>query len=97
MSGSTIEPYFSVLFANVEGYGSAILPGSYNIIEAIGNQRYSFYLDGVSGRTGIALHGGFSPEDSLGCIIIGNGSSLQEFYDFLLENWGSGEIRVFIK
>lgn len=53
----------------------AIQPGRYKVIPKVPGRSYKWYLDGVPGRSGIAIHAGNVAEDSSGCLLVG--TSLQ--------------------
>lgn len=52
----------------------AIPVGAYPITFAFSHKfnRYMPFVDGVKGRSGIMIHTGNKPKDTLGCILLGN-------------------------
>lgn len=76
MRGFFLEPQTDYEEATVAGKDKAILYGNYNIIPKQYNwQHYKWYVDKVPGRTGIAIHGGVSGDNTEGCLIPG-----EDFY-----------------
>lgn len=66
---NTLEP------AIIDGYGkgSCIKPGTYSIDYHFSPKyrKYMLTLCGVKGRSGILIHSGNTPKDSVGCILVG--------------------------
>lgn len=72
MKGYFLEPETDYDEATIAGKDKAILYGNYNIIpKQYSWQHYNWYVDKVPGRTGIAIHGGVSGDNTEGCLIPG--------------------------
>ena len=76
MNGYFLEPAVDYDSARIEGSKKAILGGKYRIVpKQYETQRFQWYLKGVDGRTGIAIHKGTNGTDSKGCLIPGTSYS----------------------
>lgn len=76
INGYFLEPKVDYDSATIEGSKKAILGGKYQIVpKQYESQRYQWYLKGVDGRTGIAIHKGNNGTDSKGCLIPGTSYS----------------------
>lgn len=72
MNGYFLEPHTDCDSAMIENSKKAILGGNYQITPKQNNkQRYLWYLNGVKGRKGIAIHKGNHGTDSKGCLLPG--------------------------
>lgn len=71
VNGYFLERPYEANLAEESGSLKAIQPGVYKIIPHIPGQRFKWYLEGVPGRAGIAIHSGNKPEDSRGCLLTG--------------------------
>lgn len=71
VKGYFMERPYDAKLAEKSGSKRAIRPGEYNIIPKTPGQRYQWYLKGVPGRDGIAIHAGNYAEDSSGCLLPG--------------------------
>lgn len=69
VKGYFMERPYDANLAEKSGSKRAIQPGEYNIIPKTPGQRYQWYLEGVPGRDGIAIHSGNKAEDSSGCLL----------------------------
>lgn len=71
----TLEP------AIIDGYGkgSCVKPGTYSIDYHFSPKfgKYMLTLCGVKGRSGILIHSGNVPQDSAGCILVGDRLSIE--------------------
>ena len=71
VKGYFMERPYDAKLAEKSGSKRAIQPGEYNIIPKTPGQQYQWYLKGVPGRDGIAIHAGNYAEDSSGCLLPG--------------------------
>ena len=60
-----------VSYVMKSGQNRAIQPGTYKVIPKVPGQSCKWYLEGVPGRLGIAIHAGNVAEDSAGCLLVG--------------------------
>lgn len=107
MNGYFLEPTVDYDSATIEGSKKAILGGKYQIVpKQHPQQRFQWYLKGVDGRKGIAIHKGTIGTDSKGCLIPGtsysydsdnneykvweSGAKLEELTEFFKKYGGSG-------
>ena len=86
MSQTKIEGYFLERVidydkATVSQSKTAILKGEYNIIPAVGGQKFHWYLQNVPGRYGVAIHGGNKYSDGDGCLLTGTSYSYNKTSD----------------
>lgn len=75
MSGFFLEPVVDEEKAEIKGSKTAIKPGTYKIVSKVPGQKYDWYLQGVPGREGIAIHKGNYYSNTDGCLLIGNSFS----------------------
>ena len=107
MNGYFLEPTVDYDSATIEGSKKAILGGKYQIVpKQHPKQRFQWYLKGVDGRKGVAIHKGNIGSDSKGCLIPGtsysydsdnneykvweSGAKLEELTEFFKKYGGSG-------
>lgn len=86
-NGYFLERPYEANLAEESGSLKAIQPGVYKIIPHTPGQRFKWYLEGVPGRFGIAIHSGNKPEDSMGCLL--TGTSVSKINDVNYEVRGS--------
>lgn len=91
------------------GKGCCIAPGIYSIDLHYSPKfgKYMLTLCGVSGRSGILIHSGNTPKDTVGCILVGkreecgrlsySRSNLDELFDCCLEAISKEPITIIIK
>ena len=87
VNGYFLERPYEANLAEESGSLKAIQPGVYKIIPHTPGQRFKWYLEGVPGRSGIAIHSGNKPEDSMGCLL--TGTSVSKINDVNYEVRGS--------
>ena len=76
INGFFLEREINYTEATMSGHKKAILAGDYSIVPGIkGIQKYDWYLKGVPGREGIAIHKGNYYMDSTGCLLPGSSFS----------------------
>ena len=94
MEGYFLEPATDYDKAKTEGSDTAIMSGTYEVIPQIEMKKriakrknvkeesitlkYDWYIDNPPGRSGIAIHGGKSGENTTGCFIPGNSFEFNE-------------------
>lgn len=91
------------------GKGCCIAPGIYSIDLHYSPKfgKYMLTLCGVRGRSGILIHSGNTPRDTVGCILVGkreecgrlsySGSNLDKLFDCCLEAISKEPITIIIK
>lgn len=91
------------------GIGCCIAPGIYSIDLHYSPKfgKYMLTLCGVRGRSGILIHSGNTPKDTVGCILVGkreecgrlsySGSNLDKLFDCCLEAISKEPITIIIK
>lgn len=91
------------------GKGCCIAPGTYSIDLHYSPKfgKYMLTLCGVSGRSGILIHSGNTPKDTVGCILVGkreecgrlsySRSNLDKLFDCCLEAISKEPISIIIK
>ena len=91
------------------GKGCCIAPGIYSIDLHYSPKfgKYMLTLCGVRGRSGILIHSGNTPKDTVGCILVGmrekcgllsySGSNLDKLFDRCLAAIGKESISIIIK
>ena len=91
------------------GKGCCIAPGIYSVDFHYSPKfgKYMLTLCGVRGRSGILMHSGNTPDDTAGCILVGqrstfgvlsySGSTLTKLFDRCLEVIGREPITIIIK
>nr|DAJ22713.1 MAG TPA: barstar [Microviridae sp. ctOX110] len=91
------------------GKGCCIAPGLYSIDLHYSPKfgKYMLTLCGVRGRSGILIHSGNTPRDTVGCILVGkreecgrlsySGSNLDKLFDCCLEAISKEPITIIIK
>lgn len=91
------------------GRGCCIAPGIYSIDLHYSPKfgKYMLTLCGVRGRSGILIHSGNIPKDTVGCILVGkreecgrlsySGSNLDKLFDCCLEAIAKEPITIIIK
>ena len=91
------------------GKGCCIAPGIYSIDLHYSPKfgKYMLTLCGVSGRSGILIHSGNTPKDTVGCILVGkreecgrlsySRSNLDKLFDCCLEAISKEPISIIIK
>lgn len=91
------------------GKGCCIAPGIYSIDFHYSPKfgKYMLTLCGVRGRSGILIHSGNTPKDTVGCILVGkreefghlsySGSNLDKLFDCCLEAISKEPITIIIK
>lgn len=91
------------------GKGCCIAPGIYSIDLHYSPKfgKYMLTLCGVRGRSGILIHSGNIPKDTVGCILVGkreecghlsySGSNLDKLFDCCLEAISNEPITIIIK
>ncbi|WP_311435097.1 DUF5675 family protein [Hoylesella timonensis] len=86
VKGYFMERPYDAKLAEKSGSERAIQPGEYNIIPKTPRKRYQWYLEGVPGRDGIAIHSGNYAEDSLGCLLTGTSLVKIGDSDYMVQN-----------
>ena len=71
VKGYFLERPYNADLAEKSGRNRAIQPGKYKVIPKVPGQSFKWYLEGVPGRLGIAIHAGNVAEDSAGCLLVG--------------------------
>lgn len=91
------------------GKGCCVAPGIYSIDFHYSSKfgKYMLTLCGVRGRSGILIHSGNTPKDTVGCILVGlrekcgllsfSGSNLDKIFDRCLDVIGKEPISIIIK
>lgn len=91
------------------GKGCCIAPGIYSIDFHYSPKfgKYMLTLCGVRGRSGILIHSGNTPKDTVGCILVGqrenigvlsnSRSTLDKVFDRCLDAIGKESITIIIK
>lgn len=91
------------------GKGCCIAPGIYSIDLHYSPKfgKYMLTLCGVRGRSGILIHSGNTPKDTVGCILVGkreecgrlsySGSNLDKLFDCCLEAISKEPITIIIE
>lgn len=91
------------------GKGCCIAPGTYSIDLHYSPKfgKYMLTLCGVRGRSGILIHSGNTPKDTVGCILVGkreecgrlsySRSNLDKLFDCCLEAISKEPITIIIK
>lgn len=91
------------------GKGCCVAPGIYSIDLHYSPKfgKYMLTLCGVRGRSGILIHSGNTPKDTVGCILVGkreecgrlsySGSNLDKLFDCCLEAISKEPITIIIK
>ena len=111
ITGVSLEPVYDAPNANVGGSGTAIAPGTYQVVSGTYKGDSGYYqVSGVDGRTGIFFHIGNEAEDTTGCILLGssgtasNGdytisgsTSTVESFNELLSKHGNNGITLIIQ
>lgn len=108
MNGYFLEPATDYDRAKREGSDTAITSGQYEVIPQIEMKKriakrknikeesitlkYDWYIDNPPGRSGIAIHGGKSGENTTGCFIPGDSiSPNKEKTDYFISDGGKKE------
>lgn len=91
------------------GKGCCVAPGIYSIDFHYSPKfgKYMLTICGVRGRSGILIHSGNTPKDTVGCILVGkreecghlsySGSNLDKLFDCCLEAISKEPITIIIK
>lgn len=106
---NTLEPAISTGKKVKYGKGCCVAPGIYSIDFHYSPKfrKYMLTLCGVRGRSGILIHSGNTPNDTSGCILVGerenisvlsnSRSTLDKLFDCCLDVIGKESITIIIK
>lgn len=106
---NTLEPAISIGKKVKYGKGCCVAPGIYSIDFHYSPKfgKYMLTLCGVRGRSGILIHSGNTPNDTAGCILVGqrenigvlsdSRSTLDKVFDRCLEVIDKEPITIIIK
>ena len=106
---NTLEPAISIGKKVKYGKGCCVAPGIYSIDFHYSPKfgKYMLTLCGVRGRSGILIHSGNTPNDTVGCILVGkrenisvlsnSRSTLDKLFGCCLDAIGKEPISIIIK